>query len=111
MIDFRATIDAAKAMWIKRFLDESPSQWKEYFENILEPIGKKFLFSCNFLYINLDVKLPKFYVDVLSAWSKLQLENESSSTSNGILWNNKHIKHNNKSFFSYTFLCLLRLRC
>ena len=107
MVDFRSTIHTAKVMWVKRFLAAGQSQWKDYFELVLEPFGGRLLFSCNYDFKYLNAKLPKFYEDILLAWSQLKsktTENITSSPGIEVIWNNKHVKHINKSLFSKKFL-------
>ena len=48
MIDIRSMVKAAKAMWVKRYLEDRDSQWKRYFDYSLKNVGGKFLFSCSF---------------------------------------------------------------
>ena len=71
----------------------------------LKKVGGKFLFHCKFDYRTLSITLPTFYRECLEAWSSMNNYNSSSyeGIMNQIIWNNKYILSEDKSFFQSVF--------
>ncbi|KAH3813059.1 hypothetical protein DPMN_141508 [Dreissena polymorpha] len=95
-------LNAIKCSWVKRYLDNTnTSKWKLIYQKILKKYGDSLLFECN----NSNTILHKianeniFLSDVLSAWSDVTHNLETQTSSKTILWNNKDITSNNKTFF------------
>ena len=91
---------------VKRLYDSSTHYSKLLLLHIItQKLGKHFLFHSN-LYIDLKkIRLfPKYYQDILSRWSSnLSVPPKISSTiASQIIWYNKHILVNKRSFYNTT---------
>ena len=71
----------------------------------LDKVGGKFLFQCNFESRKLPISLPVYYKECLDAWTSMHNYESVSHEGimNQIIWNNKHILSEGKSFFSTFF--------
>ncbi|KAH3812515.1 hypothetical protein DPMN_140950 [Dreissena polymorpha] len=97
-----AFLNAIKCSWAKRYLDHTnTSKWKLFYQKILNKYGDSLLFECNISNIILHEIANEniFLSDVLSAWSDVTHYLETQTSSKTILWNNKDITSNNKTFF------------
>jgi exonuclease III len=90
-------IKAAKIKFLTNCLN-SKSDWAKYLQSkFLSVGGLKFLLQCNYDIRCLNLKVRKYYKEVLNYWS---LYNKFKEKNNRyILWNNKLITCNEKSFF------------
>ena len=61
-------ISGLKCTWVKRYIDNTNSAWKLFFDFYLQNYGKKFLFHCNFLAKDLAIN-NHFINDVLHGQS------------------------------------------
>ena len=107
--DLKTYEKSLKVSWIKRFLDDSTSQWKVFFEQSLKPFGGKLLFNCDMLEGDkrLDDISNPFYKDIIRNWFALNSTiNQDYTTKIGtkILWNNKSIKINKKTLCYLTWI-------
>ncbi|KAH3839898.1 hypothetical protein DPMN_113338 [Dreissena polymorpha] len=87
---------------LKRYLDNTnTSKWKLFYQKILKKYGDSVLFECNISNTILHEIANEniFLSDVLSAWSDVTHNLETQTSSKTILWNNKDITSNNKTFF------------
>ncbi|KAH3804322.1 hypothetical protein DPMN_132606 [Dreissena polymorpha] len=85
-------LNAIKCSWVKRYLDNTnTSKWKLFYQKILKKYGDSLLFECNISKTILHEIANEniFLSDVLS----------TQTSSKTILWNNKDITSNNKTFF------------
>ncbi|KAH3836124.1 hypothetical protein DPMN_109494, partial [Dreissena polymorpha] len=72
-------LNAIKCSWVKRYLDNTnTSKWKLFYQKILNKYGDSLLFE---------------------SWSDVTHNLEIQTSSKTILWNNKDITSNNKTFF------------
>ncbi|KAH3883935.1 hypothetical protein DPMN_007905 [Dreissena polymorpha] len=95
-------LNAIKCSWVKRYLDNTnTSTWKLFYQKILKKYGDSLLFECNINNTILHEIANEniFLSDVLSAWSDVTHNLETQNSSKTILWNNKDITSNNKTFF------------
>ncbi|KAH3790897.1 hypothetical protein DPMN_169105 [Dreissena polymorpha] len=93
-------VKAIKCSWVKRYLDNTnTSKWKLFYQKILKKYGDSLLFECNISNTILHEIANIFLSDVLSAWSDVTHKLETKTSSKTILWNNKDITSNNKTFF------------
>ena len=95
-------LNAIKCSWVKRYLDNTnTSKWKLFYQKILKKYGDSLLIECNISNTILHeiANENKFLSDVLSAWSDVTHNLETQTSSKTILWNNKDITSNNKTFF------------
>ncbi|KAH3779325.1 hypothetical protein DPMN_157128 [Dreissena polymorpha] len=94
--------NAINGSWVKRYLDNTnTSKWKLFYQSILKKYGDSLLFECNISNTILHEIANEniFLSDVLSAWSDVTHNLETQTSSKTILWNNKDITSNNKTFF------------
>ncbi|KAH3804792.1 hypothetical protein DPMN_133081 [Dreissena polymorpha] len=95
-------LNAIKCSWVKRYLDNTnTSKWTLFYQKILKRYGDSLLFECNISNTILHEIANEniFLSDVLSAWSDVTHNLETQTSSKTILWNNKDITSNNKTFF------------
>ena len=106
MLDLESMISAQRVMCVKRYVENFESPWKYVLDFYLKRVGGKFLFHCNFDHRTLSISLPTFYRECLQAWSLMNNYDSSSyeGIMNQIIWNNKYILSEGKSFFSVGFL-------
>ena len=104
MLDIDLFINSLKCSWIKRlFENKNKGQWKLFYFNKINNFGGKLLFESS---LNKDVVLtmfPKrnFLQDILLSWVNV-INNDVCNIKyigKEIIWNNKNIKVNNKTFF------------
>jgi len=90
---------------VKRYVENFESPWKYVLDFYLKKVGGKFLFHCKFDYRTLSITLPTFYRECLQAWSSMNNYDSSSyeGIMNQIIWNNKYILSEGKSFFHSVF--------
>ena len=102
LTDIDSFLNAIKCSWVKRYLDNTnTSKWKLFYQKILKTYGDSLLFECNIDNNILDEISTKniFLSNVLSAWCKVTHNLETKINSKTIIWNNKDITTNNKTFF------------
>ncbi|KAH3747606.1 hypothetical protein DPMN_182034 [Dreissena polymorpha] len=87
-------LNAIKCCWVKRYLDNANTKNSKKY-------GDSLLFECNISNTILHEIANEniFLSDVLSAWSDVTHNLETQTSSKTILWNNKDITSNNKTFF------------
>jgi len=108
LTDLKSFIQVIKANWIKRYLDEQNNgQWKVFIKNKLDKYGNKLIFDCE-----IDEKFIKkvsngdtFLNNILSSWQRVQNQynKENIHIAKTIIWNNKNITQNDKTFFYKTW--------
>ena len=103
MIDFDHMNKALKCAWINRFTNGNKGAWKIIPDNTTAHLGGfSFLLQCNYKVKDLDVKnVPLFYERVLKYWEEVTcLAGKADLNPNEtFIWNNRHIKINNKTLF------------
>ena len=101
--DYDSIRKSLSVAWVKRMIDGCVEDWMAIPSFYLNEIGGTFVFECNYDVSLLDLKgLPKFYVNVLSAWSELKNEgmpDDCLQVREEILWNNKNICIEGKSMY------------
>ena len=102
MVDIETMIKAQQIMVVKKYLDNSPTGWKNILSFHLRKVGGPFLFHCNFELDSLPLDLPVFYQNCLDAWSSINKSSPATSKqiANQILWNNKFIRIEKKSLYN-----------
>ena len=96
-------IKALRLSWLKRIMDvECSGFWKLFnLDYLLSNQGEIFIFQCNDYVLLNQTNIPStFYYELLSRWSDLR---ESADPDRGykfILWNNKEILIESKTFFN-----------
>ena len=105
MLDLEAMIAVQRIMCLKKYVEEHESPWKNALDFYLAKVGGKFLLHCNFDSRRLPIFLPAYYKECLDAWSSVNNYDSVSyeGIMNQIIWNNKHILSEGKSFFSAFF--------
>ena len=102
MINIELFMNAIKASWVKRLLDNNNKGiWKEKYQALLNKVGGFFFFQCNCKYVHAKKVIPHddFLADVIESWCKIHYA-EPIDLFNEILWNNTEIKHQNKIIYS-----------
>ncbi len=102
LTDIGSFLNAIKCSWVKRYIDNTnTSKWKLFYQKILQKYGDSLLFECNISNNILHAIANEniFLSSVLSAWSNVTHNLETQTNSKTILWNNKDITSNNKTFF------------
>ena len=89
-------------MVVKKYLDNSPTGWKNILSFHLRKVGGPFLFHCNFELDSLPLDLPVFHRNCLDAWSSINKSSLATSKqiANQILWNNKFIRIEKKTLYN-----------
>ena len=101
MLDLESMIKASRIQLLAKYLDDSDSFWKTFFEAFCERYGGvNSLLRSNYDMKLIDIK-SNFYKGALSldAWSILCKE----TIRENYLWNNKYIKMVNKPVFFKDF--------
>ena len=90
------------------FIEDYHSPWKLIFSHHLEDYGDKFLLHCNYDVADLPKSLPKFYRECFEAWAALTKKQPTSCDHviEQILWNNNHIRIDDKPQFCKSHLWL-----
>lgn len=91
-------IHSLKCAWVRRYLDDTKGSWKDYFNLYLSSRGGSFLFKCNFDANDITTS-NSFVNDICIAWSRFKSKVPTDDFGSEIIWNNKHIRVNNKSIF------------
>ena len=110
-------IETQKILCCKKFVNDQGASWKTIVLNYLKPVGGKLILCCNFDIKKLPIRLPTFYEECLNCFAKCSAANYDSiqipqtvePVSNIILWNNKLICIDGKSFYFKTLQGILRL--
>ena len=103
-------IETQKILCCKKFINDQAASWKTILLNYLQPVGGKILLCCNFDIKKLPIRLPTFYEECLNCFAKcsaanydsIQIPHTVEAVSNIILWNNKLICIDGKSFYFKT---------
>ena len=101
MPHLESTIKTQRIMCLKKFIENYHSPWKLILLHHLKNNRDKFLLHCNYDIADLPKSLPKFYRMCLEACGTLTEKQPSSHDHviEHILWNNKHIRINDKPQF------------
>ena len=93
MLDIESLIKAKRVIYLKKFLEDYQSSWKTILEELLSPVGGRFVLHCNFDTTKLNISLPTHYKECLNAWAILNANAPKSSQEvvNEIIWNNKFL--------------------
>ena len=88
-------------MCLKKFIENYHSPCKLILSHHLKNYGDKFLLHCNYDVADLPKSLPKFYREFLEASAALTEKQPTSRDHviEQILWNNKHIRIDDKPQF------------
>ena len=100
--DVETTHKLLRINLIKRYLSENIEHpWKHFLDHRLKPVGGKYLFQCNFETTKLQLTLPRFYCEMLEAWSYSNKQEDTSEIDipSQIMWNNRFILQGGKSVF------------
>ena len=105
-VDIMFKIISLQYSWVKRLYDNSIHEWKLMALHIItQKLGKHFLFHSN-LYIDPKKirQFRKYYQEILSKWSSnLSVPPKTSSTiASQIIWYNKRILVDKRSFYNTT---------
>ena len=91
-------IETQRVLCCNKLASNQPSNWKKIILLYLEPVGGKFILSCDFELKKLPIKLPVFYEECLKSFVKCSAANRTSlqdqneqDLSKAIVWNNKFI--------------------
>ena len=91
----------ALVIGIKKYLEDYKSPWKAFLNEILIPVGGKFILHCNFVTSKLSIYLPSFYKQCFDAWSEVNAKTPSllHEIANEVISNNKLLCINKKSVY------------
>ena len=101
MINIPFFLNALKASWVKRILDNNNNGlWKTTYTKLLEPLGGTFFFNCNCSNDHIKKLVPKnqFFIDVLEAWCKINFKEPDLFLQQSV-WMNSKLLLDNKPFF------------
>ena len=86
---------------LKKYLEDYPSPWKFFLDERLLSVGGKFVLHCNFDTTKLRVTSPPFNEKCFDSWSDMNKNTPLSfqEVANQIVWNNKFLCVDKKSFF------------
>ena len=101
MPHLESAVKTQRIMCLKKFIENYHSPWKLILSHHLKNYGDKFLLHCNYDVADLPKSFPKFYRECFEAWATLTEKQPSSRdhVMEQILWNNKHIRIDNKPQF------------
>ena len=88
-------------MCLKKYIEDYNSPWKLILSHHLKNYGDKFLLHGNYDVADLPKSLPKFYRECFEAWATFteKLPSSRDDVMKQILWNNKHIRIDDKPQF------------
>ena len=99
-------IEALKAGWVRRIFDEqNKGIWKEFYLEKFNAFGGKLILESN-LHIQDCSQITNknmFLWDVLAGWCKIDNSESTHVITKEIIWNNSHIKCNNKILFYHVW--------
>ena len=101
MIDFRNYVNAAKCVWIKKYLSSINTSWKKTFECFSKKENLGLFLRSNFDINEVTKSLPDYYKDSILAWHCLRLK---SNGGREFIWYNRNIKINKKTVYNHRFL-------
>ena len=101
MLDIDSMIRTKRVSCLKKYLEDYPSPWKFFLDERLLSVGGKFVLHCNFDTTEVRVTLPLFYEKCFDSWSDMNNNTPLSfqEVANQIVWNNKFLCVDKKSFF------------
>ena len=101
MPHLESTIKTQRIMCIKKYTENYYSPWKLILSHHLKNYGDKFLLHCNYDVADLPKSLPKFYRECFGTWATVTAMQPSSRDDimDQILWNNKHLRIDDKPRF------------
>ena len=101
MLDIDSMISAKRIICLKKFLEDYRSIWKTILDNLLSPVGGRFVLHCNFHISKLKISLPEYYKECFDAWSDLNGIAPSCYREiiNEIIWNNQFLCYDKKSMY------------
>ena len=102
MLDFADVVKSLKIAWVKRYCKANDRHWCALLDSLLSKVGGTLLFQCNYDLKLLDLKnLSVFYKNVLAVWQELNSKNPRNTNEfkQEIIWNNRFIKIDGKSFY------------
>ena len=103
MINLEYFLNALKASWLKRnFDDESTfTFWKSFYKHKRTSFGDNLILESN-LKENDCAQISKnnnFLKNILTAWSKIKLQDTRTRIPKRIIWNNSYIKCDNNIIY------------
>ena len=100
LIDLKSKVKSLSIAWIKRLTGESDAKWKFIPKILYKTCDLKFYFLCNSSPLTAVIQ-PKFYQYIQNIWAEMMEVNElaPSIIHNQVLWNNRYITIQNKSFY------------
>ena len=97
---FGTMVKALRLSWISRFLLGSDESWKAIPNSYFTKLGGlPFILKCNYNAKKLGEKLPTFCRELLDYFADLRNNFEDMHQKTFILWNNKNITIEGKSFY------------
>ena len=101
MPHIKTFIVTKRIICLKKYIEGYDSPWKHMFSFFLKDYGKKFLLHCNFSPAELPDRLPSFYRECLTFWSKLTVKPVQSREEvfEQLLWNNQFLPISGKAIF------------
>ena len=96
MIDFRNYVNAAKCVWIKKYLSSINTSWKRTFECFSKKENLALFLRSNFDINEVTKSLPDYYKDSILTWHLLK-----SKGGREFIWYNKDIKINKKTIYNH----------
>lgn len=108
---WKTIISTQTILCCKKLASDQAASWKTSLLNSFQPIVIKLILHCNFNTKKLPIKLPTFYEECLNCLAKcsvanyvcIQTSHIDDRVSNIILWNNRLIWIDRKSFHFKTF--------
>ena len=103
MCHIPSLVKGLKIAWIKRLLDSNNNgKWKIFYKRHLKAFGGNFLWHCNLHPDDSRILSIKndFIRDVVQAWFSLVHVPDLNESDNFIVWNNSHVKIDNKTVFN-----------
>ena len=97
MICSKSLLQVQKVKWIQRVFTSNSKGWKIILLTLLQNVGGDFIFHCNYDLNILNLTIPEWYKDVMISWSTVFQKN--IKICDQILWNNRCILQNGKSFY------------
>ena len=108
MIDINIFINSIKSGWVKRINDnKNNGDWKAIYLKQIDKFGGKLIFECN---LNLKDLIKSFKIDsgflsdILQSWCTLNFNENIDNIKKEVIWNNSHIKNNNKTILYKSWL-------
>jgi hypothetical protein len=100
MIDFDDVILSSQTLWIKRYLDNFPRDWKVTFESFCNVANLSLCLRNNYCVSEFPPNVPAYYKESLIAWKSIRCLSENTAELSTSVWYNENVKIGQRTVYS-----------